>query len=77
VSPSALSQTLRALEGRMGVRLLNAPRGTWAHRARCKFLERVRRASANRSAFHELDDVRGRPSGTLRLNVSRIGALWW
>jgi len=76
VSPSALSQTLRALEGRMGVRLLNRTTrhvGLTEHGA--KFLERVAPGLEQiGSAFHELDDVRGRPSGTLRLNVSRIGA---
>jgi len=76
VSPSALSQTVRALEARLGVRLLHRTTrrvGLTEHGAR--FLERVRGGLAQiDAAFEDLDSVRAVPAGTLRVNVPRIAA---
>lgn len=77
VSPSALSQTIRALERRLGVRLLNRTTrrvGLTEHGAR--FLERVL-PGLNQidEAFDDLDSVRGVPSGRLRINLARVVAM--
>jgi DNA-binding transcriptional LysR family regulator len=76
VSPSALSQTVRALESQLGVRLLNRTTrrvGLTEHGAR--FLERVQPGLDQiDAAFDDLDDVRGRPTGLLRINLSRLAA---
>ena len=73
VSPSALSQSVRALEARLGVRLLNRTTRRVAlteHGAR--FLERIQPGLAQiQDAFDDLDDVRHRPTGRLRVNVGR------
>ncbi len=76
VSPSALSQSVRALEARMGVRLLNrTTRNVALTEHGAAFLARVAPGLEQiGAAFGEIDDVRGRPSGTLRLNLSRIAA---
>lgn len=75
VTPSAVSQTVRALEERVGVRLLQrTTRSVGLTEAGTRFLERVRPAMrAVDAAFESLDEVRGRPAGTLRLNVPRVG----
>ncbi|MCL7714532.1 LysR family transcriptional regulator [Stenotrophomonas mori] len=77
VSPSALSQSIRALEKRLGVRLLNRTTRRVAlseHGAR--FLDQVlpglERIDA---AFDDLDALRGVPSGRLRINLARVVAL--
>jgi DNA-binding transcriptional LysR family regulator len=76
VSPSALSQTVRALEAGMGVRLLHRTTrrvGLTEHGAR--FLDRVRAGLAQiDAAFEDLDSVRDVPAGKLRINVPRIAA---
>lgn len=76
ISPSALSQTVRALEARMGVRLLHRTTrrvGLTEHGAR--FLARVRDGLAQiDAAFEDLDSVRDVPAGKLRINVPRIAA---
>jgi len=76
LSPSALSQTVRALEARMGVRLLHRTTrrvGLTEHGAR--FLARVRDGLAQiDAAFEDLDSVRDVPAGKLRNNVPRIAA---
>ena len=71
VSASSLSETVRRLEGALGVRLLNrttrsvAPTGAGA-----RLLERLAPALGEGEAAHDLvEDFRGRPAGTLRLNV--------
>ncbi|QWP77630.1 LysR family transcriptional regulator [Lysobacter sp. K5869] len=73
VSPSALSQSVRALEAQLGVRLLNRTTRQVAlteHGAR--FLERIQPGLAQiQAAFDDLDDVRHRPTGRLRINVGR------
>ncbi|RDZ26501.1 LysR family transcriptional regulator [Lysobacter silvisoli] len=74
VSTSALSQTVRGLEERLGVRLLNRTTrrvGLTEHGAR--FLAQVGPGLAQiDAAFDDLDAVRERPTGRLRINAGRI-----
>jgi DNA-binding transcriptional LysR family regulator len=74
VSPSALSQTVRTLESRLGIRLLNrTTRRVGVTEAGALFLQRVLPALEQLgAAFSELDELRGKPAGTLRLNVPRL-----
>jgi DNA-binding transcriptional LysR family regulator len=74
VTPSAVSQTISALERRLGVRLLQrTTRSVGLTEAGERFLARLRPALADvRASFEALDELRDRPSGTLRLNVSRL-----
>lgn len=76
VSTSALSQSVRALEARMGVRLLQRTTrrvGLTEHGAR--FLQRVRGGLAQiESAFEDLDSARTVPAGRLRITLPRIVA---
>lgn len=74
VTPSALSQSIRALEERVGVRLLQrTTRSVGLTEAGARFLAQLRPAMASiHAAFESLDAVRGRPSGTLRINVPRL-----
>lgn len=74
VSPSALSQTVRTLEEHLGVRLLNRTTrrvGLTEHGAR--FLAQVAPGLEQiDAAFDDLDAVRDRPTGRLRINAGRI-----
>ena len=74
VSASALSQTIRALEGQLNVRLLNrTTRSVALTEAGAQFLGQIRPALAMLSkAFEALDEARDRPSGTLRITLPRI-----
>ena len=76
VSASALSQTLRGLEANLGVRLLNRSTrrvATTEHGA--ALLQRIAPAlEALHGALDTLDEARGRPSGTLRINLARVAA---
>ncbi|HAL21134.1 MAG TPA: LysR family transcriptional regulator [Stenotrophomonas sp.] len=76
VSTSALSQSVRALEARMGVRLLQRTTrrvGLTEHGAR--FLQRVRGGLEQiDQAFAELDSARSVPAGRLRVTLPRIVA---
>lgn len=74
VTPSALSQSIRALEERVGVRLLQrTTRSVGLTEAGARFLAQLRPAMASiHAAFESLGAVRGRPSGTLRVNVPRL-----
>jgi DNA-binding transcriptional LysR family regulator len=74
VTPSAVSQTVRQLEERLGVRLLNrTTRSVSLTEAGEQFLSRVGPAVAELTqAAAELDDYRRGASGTLRLNMSHI-----
>ncbi len=76
VSASALSQTIRALERKLGVRLFNrTTRRVGLTEEGARFLERVLPGLLQiNEAFDDLDEVRGVPTGTLRLNLSRIAA---
>src|SRR5947208_16761448 len=74
VSPSALSQAIRQLEARLGVRLLNrTTRSVSLTEAGEAYLARVGPALGQvMVAGEELNVLQGRPAGTLRLNAARI-----
>lgn len=76
VSASALSQSLRALEAHLGVRLLNrTTRHVGVTEAGRAFLERLGPALAEiDAAVDALRETQARPSGVLRLTVSRSAA---
>jgi len=71
ISTSALSQSVRALETKLGVRLLNrSTRNLSLTEAGQRLLEHVKPALATLTgALRELDDLRGTPSGSLRLTI--------
>src|SRR3954465_10276224 len=73
VSPSALSQAIRQLEGRLGVRLLNrTTRSVTLTAAGEASLARVRPALGQViEAGEELNILQGRPAGVLRINAAR------
>src|SRR5262245_40320424 len=75
VTPSAVSQTVRALEDRAGVRLLaRTTRNVGLTEAGAQFVARVAPAlSQIEEAFQSLGGIRGRPSGLLRLTMLRTG----
>jgi DNA-binding transcriptional LysR family regulator len=77
VSPSALSQTVRGLETRLGMRLLNrTTRRVGVTEAGALFLQRVLPALEQfAAAFSELDELRGKPTGTLRISLPRVAML--
>lgn len=74
VSPSALSQAIRQLETRLGVRLLNrTTRSVSLTEAGEAYMARVGPALGQViEAGEELNALQGRPAGTLRLNAARI-----
>ncbi|HSV53477.1 MAG TPA: LysR family transcriptional regulator [Burkholderiaceae bacterium] len=74
VSPSALSQAIRQLESRLGVRLLNrTTRSVSLTEAGEAYLARVGPALGQvLAAGEEMNLLQGRPAGTLRLNAARI-----
>jgi DNA-binding transcriptional LysR family regulator len=74
VSPSALSQAIRQLEARLGVRLLNrTTRSVSLTEAGEAYLARVGPALGQVvEAGEELNVLQGRPAGVLRLNAARI-----
>jgi DNA-binding transcriptional LysR family regulator len=76
VSASALSQTVRALEKRLGARLLNrSTRSVSLTEAGRTFLARVEPALASIAAAAEaVGDGRDRPAGEIRINTSRFAA---
>jgi DNA-binding transcriptional LysR family regulator len=76
VTPSALSHTMRQLEERFGVRLLNrTPRSVSLTDAGSRLLERLRPAIDQiADAVEDLNAERGRPRGTLRLHAYAIAA---
>jgi DNA-binding transcriptional LysR family regulator len=77
VSPSALSQTIRTLEERLGVRLLNRTTRSVAPSAEGdRLLARLAPALAEiRSAVADVHELRDRAVGTVRLNVARLAAV--
>ncbi len=74
--PSTISQIIKSLEERLGVRLLNrTTRKVSLTDAGVRLLARARPALMELEAsVGDLDQFRGTPSGTLRLNVSSIAA---
>jgi DNA-binding transcriptional LysR family regulator len=74
VSPSALSQAIRHLEARLGVRLLNrTTRSVSLTEAGEAYLSRVGPALGDvLEAGEQLHAMQGRPSGVLRINAARI-----
>jgi DNA-binding transcriptional LysR family regulator len=76
VSPSAISQTVRGLETRLGIRLLNrTTRSVGLSEAGRRFLERVGPAlDLIGEAFDDLDELRDHPTGHLRVTLPRIPA---
>jgi DNA-binding transcriptional LysR family regulator len=74
VSPSALSQSIRQLETRLGARLLNrTTRSVSLTEAGEAYLARVGPAMAQVvEAGEELNALRGEPAGVLRVNAARI-----
>ena len=77
VSPSALSQTIRQLEARLGVRLLNrTTRSVSLTEAGEAYLARVGPAVTQViDASEDMNVLQGRPAGTLRLNAARISVV--
>ncbi len=71
VSSSVMSQTMGALEQALGIRLLNrTTRSVATTEAGERLLQRLRPALDDvRLALAELDQLRDRPSGTLRINA--------
>jgi len=74
VSPSALSQAIRSLETRLGVRLLNrTTRSVSLTEAGEAYLSRIGPALGEvLGAGEQLHAMQGRPSGLLRINAARI-----
>jgi DNA-binding transcriptional LysR family regulator len=75
ITPSAVSQTVRALEDRVGVRLLQrTTRSVGLTEAGARFLSRLKPAlDGVEEAFESLGELRDRPSGVLRLTLPRLG----
>lgn len=73
ISASALSQTVRLLEQRLGVRLLDrTTRRVGLTEIGQRFLaDAAPGLSALAKAVEDLDDARDKPAGVLRLNLSR------
>lgn len=78
VTPSALSHSMRALETRLGLRLLNrTTRSVSPTEAGQLLLERLTPALADiASAIDEVNAYRDTPMGTLRINAPRAAANW-
>jgi len=74
VSPSALSQAIRALEARLGARLLNrTTRSVSLTEAGEAYLSRIGPALGDvLEAGEQLNALQGKPSGVLRINAARI-----
>jgi DNA-binding transcriptional LysR family regulator len=76
MSPSALSQTLRTLESRLGVRLLDrSTRKVGLTELGQRFLGYAQPGlAALASAVEDVNELRDKPTGVLRLNLSRTTA---
>ncbi|MGH8082039.1 MAG: LysR family transcriptional regulator [Lysobacter sp.] len=77
LSPSALSQTIRSLEERLGVRLLNrTTRSVALSEAGQRLLGRLQPALTDLdAAVADVRSLRDSPNGLLRINASRIAAI--
>ncbi|MGO1070110.1 LysR family transcriptional regulator [Lysobacter sp. CA199] len=77
LSPSALSQTIRSLEERLGLRLLNrTTRSVAPSEAGARLLSRLRPALADLdAAVADVRSLRDTPAGLLRINASKIAAI--
>ncbi|QKE40617.1 MAG: LysR family transcriptional regulator [Ferrovum myxofaciens] len=78
MAPSTLSQVIRTLETRLGVRLLHrTTRRLSVTEAGERLLDRIRPAFETlHAAVESLNDFRDTPMGTLRLSVSTVPAQW-
>ncbi|MGO4134310.1 LysR family transcriptional regulator [Rhizobium brockwellii] len=76
LSPSTLSHMMRSLEANMGVRLLNrTTRSVAATEAGERLVSRLTPLFRDFDlALEEVNEFRGHPSGTLRINTSEIAA---
>ncbi|HVR19921.1 MAG TPA: LysR family transcriptional regulator [Polyangiaceae bacterium] len=76
VTPSAVSQTVTALEKRLGVRLLQrTTRSVGLTEAGERVVKRLRPAVAEvRATFEDVGRLRDRAAGTLRLTVPRVAS---
>ena len=74
VTASAVSQTVRQLEERLGVRLFQrTTRSVSLTEAGQRLWDRVRPALSDvRAAVESLAELRDRPAGTIRLTISRV-----
>jgi DNA-binding transcriptional LysR family regulator len=74
VTPSAVSQTVRSIEARVGVRLLHrTSRSVGLTEAGERFIAELRPALAQvAAAFDTVHALRDRPAGLLKLSVSRV-----
>jgi DNA-binding transcriptional LysR family regulator len=79
MSASGLSEAVRRLESRLGVRLPNrTTRSVTPTEAGARLLERLAPAlRAVAAALAAVNDTGGSPTGTLRLNVPTIVARAW
>jgi DNA-binding transcriptional LysR family regulator len=77
ISPSALSQTIRRLEERLGIRLLNrTTRSVAPSEAGSRLLARLLPALGGLdAAVADIRSLRAAPSGLLRINSTRTGAI--
>lgn len=77
ITPSALSQTIRVLEQRLGVRLLNrTTRSVAPSEAGARLLLRLQPAlNALDGALASVTEAAGEPAGLLRINASRDAAV--
>jgi DNA-binding transcriptional LysR family regulator len=75
VTPSAVSQTVRALEERLGIRLLQrTTRSVGLTEAGARFAAQLKPALESvQGAFDAVNALRDRPTGVLRLNLPRLG----
>ncbi len=74
VTPSAVSQTIKNLEERVGVRLVQrTTRSVSLTEAGTRFVARLKPAlDGVHEAFESLGELRDKPAGTLRINMSRF-----
>src|SRR3954462_1000246 len=79
ISASALSQTIRTLEERMGIRLLNrTTRSVAPSEAGQRLLARLLPALADLDqAVADVAALRDKPAGLLRINAPRVAIVHW